>query len=191
MIELNLSKLSEMNFTVNHYYMLIGAYAVVHFMFGFILHRVALKDYLATNEKHKNSDKYTQIKVLDISALFVHRMLFGLPHRILLFAVSIPIVLCCWLLNLIAVLACGTNPKIKFPLRRTLSYLDPAETGDVGPFAIAWTIITICGIGLDIYWGWTGFTVLTILYCLLAIPFSATTDCQKDKFFEAMKEAAE
>lgn len=74
--------------TVNLLTVVVASYAIVHVLTGLSIHRSALKDYEAYNDLHMPDHR---ILPGEIIALFLHRLLFGLPHRIITLCLVLPL----------------------------------------------------------------------------------------------------
>lgn len=140
----------------------IIAYPIVHVLFGFMVHRKSLKECIAFNENCEKS-----ITNSTLSALFLHRVLFGLPHRLLMILLLPLVLTVCLGRKIFAWAAYNKKVPFKFPTR-LLTHTHPSYVGEAGTSALLWiwNIAICCGIAADVYWGWEAFIPLTILYCI-------------------------
>ncbi len=139
---------------------LVFLYPVIHIGFGILIHRIALREY------------QDQVSGVDLSALFFHRLVYGLPHRVIMALVIMPLMVITYLLvNGLSHLAINKK-AINWPKNaKYLGYYPAKIVQGEGGALWVWNGIIAIGVALDIAFGWSAFIPLTIIYivaCLVA-----------------------
>lgn len=126
--------------TVNLMTILVATYVVAHIVCGLVVHRRSLPVYRKFNEDNPGEKKIEDAHILP---LFIHRMIFGLPHRLITLFVVCPAIFVVYICSkIMGQMEKNNRLSPRFFIPKTLERTDASEVVEMTGPAWAWNVIS-------------------------------------------------